>query len=487
LELYNFTIEDARAAIKKGEISPVELSEAVFKRIEAVDSRVHAFITLNKQAALKAAKEISPDTRHGLPGIPVAIKDNICTEGLKTTCASRMLEDFIPPYESTVTKKLKEQGCVLIGKTNLDEFAMGSSTENSAFGHTKNPWDLARVPGGSSGGSAAAVAADMCIAALGSDTGGSIRQPASFSGVVGLKPTYGRVSRYGLVAFASSLDQIGPITKNVKDAAILLNAISGHDLCDSTSANLAVPDFTSVLGRDIKGMKLGIPNEYFREGMDREVEQSVTQAIRHLESLGAIPIEISLPHTGYAVAAYYILATSEASSNLARYDGVKYGLRVEGKDLLDMYMNTREAGFGAEVKRRIILGTYALSSGYYDAYYRKAQQVRTLIKQDFEKAFEKVDVIVTPTAPTPAFKAGEKTDDPLQMYLADIFTISVNLAGVPGISLPCGFTSANLPVGLQMIGKHFDEETILKAAYAYEQSTDWHMKKPDFKEVESKK
>ena len=482
MELYSLSIEEALTAIDKGEISPVELTEAIFKRIEAVEDKIHSFVTLDKENSLIQARRTEDNIRRNIKqpfaGLPVAIKDNICTEGVRTTCSSKMLENFIPPYDSTVVKKLKEQGCILIGKTNLDEFAMGSSTENSSFGATRNPWDVARVPGGSSGGSAAAVAADMCIAALGSDTGGSIRQPAAFCGVVGLKPTYGRVSRYGLVAFASSLDQIGPITKNVKDSAILLNIISGYDLCDSTSADLAVPDFTSALGQDIKGMKLGVPKEYFIEGIDKEVAKSVNAAINKLESLGAIPVEISLPHTGYAVATYYILATSEASSNLARYDGVKYGLRVEGGDLIDMYMKTREAGFGAEVKRRIILGTYTLSSGYYDAYYKKAQQVRTLVKQDFEKAFEKVDVIVTPTTPSPAFKAGEKTDDPLQMYLADIFTISVNLAGVPGISVPCGFTLQNLPVGLQIIGKYFDEETLLKTAYAYEQATDWRKRKP---------
>ncbi|MBI5740896.1 MAG: Asp-tRNA(Asn)/Glu-tRNA(Gln) amidotransferase subunit GatA [Nitrospirae bacterium] len=482
MELHQFTIEDARTAIGKGEISPVELTEAAFRRIEAVEDKVHSFVTLSREDAVLQARQADESVKRNagrlLSGIPLAIKDNICTKDVRTTCSSKILEKFVPPYESTVTGKLMEQEYVLIGKANLDEFAMGSSTENSAFGPTKNPWDVTRVPGGSSGGSAAAVAADMCIAALGSDTGGSIRQPAAFCGVVGLKPTYGRVSRYGLVAFASSLDQIGPITKNVKDSALLLNIISGHDRRDSTSANMPVPDFAAVCGKDIKGMRIGIPREYFIEGMDGEVEASVRQAIKKIEALGAVPVEISLPHTGYAIAAYYILATSEASSNLARYDGVKYGLRVEGKDLIDMYMNTRKEGFGAEVKRRIILGTYALSSGYYDAYYLKAQQVRTLIKQDFEKAFEAVDVIVTPTTPTPAFKIGEKSDDPLQMYLADIFTISVNLAGVPGISVPCGFTSRNLPVGLQIIGKHFDEEAILKVAYAYEQSSDWHKRKP---------
>jgi aspartyl-tRNA(Asn)/glutamyl-tRNA(Gln) amidotransferase subunit A len=366
----------------------------------------------------------------------------------------------------------------VLGKTNMDEFAMGSSTENSGYKVTRNPWDLTRIPGGSSGGSAAAVAADECIAAIGSDTGGSIRQPASFCGVVGMKPTYGRVSRYGLVAFASSLDQIGPITKNVKDAALMMSVLSGHDPLDSTSAPLPVPDFTSVLGKEIRGLRIGIPGEYLTEGIDIEVRAAVEKAIVTLESLGAVPKEISLPHTGYAVAAYYLIATSEASSNLARYDGVRYGLRVEGSDLIDMYLKTRSEGFGPEVKRRILLGTYALSSGYYDAYYKKAQQARTLIKRDFDSAFRDVDLIVTPTAPTPAFKIGEKTDDPLQMYLSDIFTISANLAGVPALSLPCGFTSSGLPIGLQLVGRHFDEETLLKAGYAYEQATDWHRRKP---------
>jgi aspartyl-tRNA(Asn)/glutamyl-tRNA(Gln) amidotransferase subunit A len=483
MELYNLTIKEARTAIEKGELSPEELTTAIFKRIEAVEEKVKAYVSLTKEEALSQARQLEKDRKEAtklqtLFGIPIAIKDNICTEGVRTTCSSRILENFIPPYESTATQRLKEHGYILTGKTNLDEFAMGSSTENSGFFVTRNPWDLERVPGGSSGGSAAAVAAGECIAALGSDTGGSIRQPAALCGVVGLKPTYGRVSRYGLVAFASSLDQIGPITKTVEDSAILLNIISGYDPYDSTSASIPVPDFTSVLGQDIKEIKIGVPKEYFIEGIDREVEAFVKEAIKKLESLGAIPLEISLPHTGYAIATYYILATSEASSNLARYDGVKYGLRVNGKDLIDTYMETRANGFGAEVKRRIILGTYALSSGYYEAYYRKAQQVRTLIKQDFERAFEEVDVIITPTSPTPAFKIGEKIDDPLQMYLSDIFTISVNLAGVPGISIPCGFTSENLPIGLQIIGKHFDEESILKVAYAYEQATEWHKKKP---------
>jgi aspartyl-tRNA(Asn)/glutamyl-tRNA(Gln) amidotransferase subunit A len=478
VELYEMTIKEARQAIERGEASPLELTEAILKRIDDVEERVKAFVTISRENAHVQAKDAEKNGNL-LYGIPLAIKDNICTEGIRTTCSSKILGNFIPPYESTVTTRLREEGYILIGKTNLDEFAMGSSTENSSFGITKNPWDQGRVPGGSSGGSAAAVAADECIAALGSDTGGSIRQPAAFCGVVGLKPTYGRVSRFGLVAFASSLDQIGPVTKNVTDSAILMNIISGNDPYDSTSADIAVPDFTSVLGQDIKGMKIGIPKEYFIEGIDGDVDNAVRDAIKKLESLGAVPVEISLPHTGFAIATYYIIATSEASANLARYDGVRYGLRVEGDDLVDMYMKTREEGFGAEVMRRIILGTYSLSSGYYDAYYKKAQQVRTLIKRDFEKAFETVDVIVTPTTPAPAFEIGEKTADPLQMYLTDIFTISVNLAGVPGISVPCGFTSGGLPVGLQVIGKHFDEESILKTAYAYEQSTEWHKRKPN--------
>jgi len=486
LELYSQTISELRDLLDRKEVSVKDIVKSIYQRIDAVEEKVKAFVTITEDKALEMAEEaqkklnsMEAQNSKSLLGIPIAIKDNMCTKGIRTTCSSKILYNFIPPYESTVTSRLIEHGYVLIGKTNLDEFAMGSSTENSGFHVTRNPWDLERAPGGSSGGSAAAVASDECIAALGSDTGGSIRQPASLCGVVGLKPTYGRVSRYGLVAFASSLDQIGPITKNVRDAAILMNIISGHDPFDSTSVPLPVPDFTAVLGRNIKGMKIGIPREYFIEGMDKEVEISVKDAIRKLESLGAIPVEVSLPHTGYAVATYYVLATSEASSNLARYDGVKYGLRAEGKNLLDIYMNTRAQGFGSEVKRRIMLGTYALSSGYYEAYYRKAQQVRTLIKKDFEDAFTFVDIIVTPTSPTAAFKIGEKTADPLQMYLSDIFTISVNLAGVPGISLPCGFTSNNLPIGLQLIGKHFDEESILKVAYAYEQSTDWHKRRPN--------
>jgi aspartyl-tRNA(Asn)/glutamyl-tRNA(Gln) amidotransferase subunit A len=485
VELYRLTIAEVRDLLDRKEISVEDLVESIYGRINAVEDKVRAFATMTEETAMQMAHEVQEKMKQEeqktrfLLGVPLAIKDNICTKGTLTTCSSKILSNFIPPYESTVTSRLIEQGYILIGKTNMDEFAMGSSTENSGFHVTQNPWDPERIPGGSSGGSAAAVAADECIAALGSDTGGSIRQPAGFCGVVGLKPTYGRVSRFGLVAFASSLDQIGTLTKNVKDTALLMNAISGHDPLDSTSAPLPVPDFTAALGQDIKGIKLGVPKEYFIEGIEKEVEASVRDAIRKLEDLGAIPVEISLPHTDYAIATYYILATSEASSNLARYDGVKYGFRAEGKDLMDVYRNTRAQGFGAEVKRRIMLGTYALSSGYYEAYYRKAQQARTLIKQDFERAFQEVDAIVTPTSPTIAFKVGEKSADPLQMYLSDIFTISVNLAGVPGISIPCGFARDNLPIGLQLIGKHFDEESLLKVAYAYEQATEWHKRRPN--------
>ncbi len=483
MDLFRLTISEALYLLRKKEISAPEILNAVFQRIDNVEDRVRAYVTLTREKAFEMAEKAQQEINAGipgrtLPGIPLAIKDNMCTKGILTTCSSRILSNFVPPYESTVTSRLTEHGYVLTGKTNMDEFAMGSSTENSGFHLTRNPWNLERIPGGSSGGSAAAVAAGECLAALGSDTGGSIRQPAAFCGVVGMKPTYGRVSRYGLVAFASSLDQIGTLTKDVRDAAILMNIIAGHDPCDATSAPLPVPDFTGVLSTDIQGVKLGIPKEYFVAGMDKEIESAVYAAIQQLERLGAIPVEVSLPHTEYAIAAYYILATSEASSNLARYDGVKYGIRAEGRDLMDMYLKSRAQGFGSEVKRRIMLGTYALSSGYYEAYYKKAQQVRTLIKQDFEEVFKKADLLITPTTPTAAFRIGEKTADPLQMYLSDIFTISVNLAGLPAISVPCGFTSDNLPIGLQCIGKHFDEETILRIAHAYEQSTDWHRRMP---------
>ena len=483
MELFNLTIHELHDMLKKGDTTARAVNESVLGRIQSVDDRVKAYISVTgRETALDAAAEADKRRKTGdaatLLGIPIAVKDNMCTEGIKTTCASKILANFIPPYDAAVVQKLKQAGSVICGKPNMDEFAMGSSTENSGFFITRNPWDLERIPGGSSGGSAAAVAAGECIAALGSDTGGSIRQPAACCGVVGLKPTYGRVSRYGLVAFASSLDQIGPITKDVTDAAILMNVIAGHDPNDSTSANIAVPDFTAALKKDVKGMKVGIPREYFIEGMDPDVDKAVRDAVKTLEGLGATVREVTLPHTAYAVATYYILATSEASSNLARYDGVKYGVRAGGaRDLLDMYMKSRSQGFGPEVKRRIMLGTYALSAGYYDAYYKKGQQVRTLIKHDFDEAFKSVDIIATPTAPTAAFKIGEKSADPLQMYLSDIFTISVNLAGIPGISIPCGFTKNSLPIGLQLLGRHFDEESILHASFAYEQATEWHMRR----------
>ncbi len=475
MELYRLGISELRGLIDSGKTSAAEVLDSVQTRIASLDPKVRSYVTVTGERA----REMAAEGKGGpLSGIPLAIKDNMCTKGITTTCSSKILENFVPPFESTATSRLMDAGYVLLGKTNLDEFAMGSSCENSAFFPTHNPWDLERIPGGSSGGSAAAVAADLCIGALGSDTGGSIRQPASLCGVVGLKPTYGRVSRYGLIAFASSLDQIGPLTKTVRDSAILMNVISGRDPRDTTSAPVEVPNFTAALTGDIKGMKIGVPKEYFIEGMDAEVENSVRESIKHLEGLGAKVVDVSLPHTAYAVAAYYILATSEASSNLARYDGVKYGLRVKAKDLMDMYTETRAQGFGPEVKRRIMLGTFALSSGYYDAYYLRAQKVRTLIKNDFDEAFKTVDVIATPTTPEVAFKMGEKTDDPLKMYLSDIFTNSVNLAGVPGISIPCGFTKAGLPVGLQIIGRHFDEENVLKVADAYERTTDWHTRRP---------
>ena len=483
MELYDLTIHELHDMLTRGETTSRAVTESVLSRIQVVDDRVKAYITVTEDAARAQAaaadkRLAAKDAGSMMLGIPVAIKDNMCTAGIRTTCASKILGNFIPPYDATVVRRLKQAGSVICGKPNLDEFAMGSSTENSGFHITRNPWNLECIPGGSSGGSAAAVAAGECIASLGSDTGGSIRQPAACCGVVGLKPTYGRVSRYGLVAFASSLDQIGPITKDVTDAAVLMNVIAGHDPADSTSANIAVPDFTAALQKDVKGMKIGIPKEYFIEGMDPEVNTSVRNAVKTLEGLGATVKEVTLPHTAYAVATYYILATSEASSNLARYDGVKYGVRAgNAKDLLDMYMKSRSQGFGPEVKRRIMLGTYALSAGYYDAYYKKGQQVRTLIKRDFDEAFKSVDIIATPTAPTAAFKIGEKSADPLQMYLSDIFTISVNLAGIPGISIPCGFTKNDLPIGLQLLGRHFDEETILHASFAYEQATDWHMRR----------
>ncbi|MBN1255393.1 MAG: Asp-tRNA(Asn)/Glu-tRNA(Gln) amidotransferase subunit GatA [Deltaproteobacteria bacterium] len=481
--MHRLTIHELHKKLKGKEVTAQEATEALLKRIKEVDPKIKAYLTVTEKEAIAGAQEADRRIADGkispLTGIPLAIKDNMCTQGIQTTCASKILEGFIPPYDATVVKRLKDEGGVLLGKANMDEFAMGSSTENSRFTVTRNPWNLETIPGGSSGGSAAAVAADACIAALGSDTGGSIRQPAACCGVVGMKPTYGRISRYGLVAFGSSLDQIGPITKDVEDCAILLNAIAGHDPLDSTSINLPIPDYSKALIKDVKGWTLGVPKEFFVEGMDPQVEEEVGAAIRVLEGLGATVKEIALPHTGYAVATYYIICTAEASSNLARYDGVKYGFRApESKELMEMYQETRSEGFGPEVKRRIMLGTYVLSSGYYDAYYRKASQVRTLIKEDFEKAFDQCDVIITPTAPTPAFRLGEKMEDPLQMYLSDIFTISVNLAGVPALSIPCGFSNEGLPIGLQIIGKHLEEERIIQAAYTFEQNTDHHTKRP---------
>jgi aspartyl-tRNA(Asn)/glutamyl-tRNA(Gln) amidotransferase subunit A len=451
---------------------PPEVLNSVFKRIDSVEKDIKAFVTINKNADARNKKG-------KLAGIPVLIKDNICVKDEETTCGSRILKGFKPPYDATVTKRLRDEGAVLIGKANMDEFAFGSSCETSCYGPTKNPWDLERIPGGSSGGSASAVAADETIIALGSDTGGSIRQPASLCGVVGLKPTYGRVSRYGLIAFASSLDQIGPITKDVRDAAITLNVIAGYDEMDSTSVDMPVPDYTKSLIKDVSGLRIGVPKEYFIEGIDKEVEASVRKAIDLFKDLGAKITDISLPHTQYAVSTYYIVAPAEASSNLARFDGVQYGFRAEGaNDLIDMYIKTRSKGFGNEAKRRILLGTYCLSTGYYDAYYLKAQKVRTKIKEDFDDAFKSCDCIITPTAPTPAFKIGEKVDDPLSMYLSDIFTISANLAGLPAMSIPCGFSKDDLPIGLHILAKPFDEETIFRVAYTFEQNTDYHKKSP---------
>jgi len=476
LDLKNTTIHGLSASLLKKEISSVEATRFFLKRIEELDPRIRAFITVTPEEAMKAAAEADKklagkDGVTPLTGVPISLKDIFCTKGVRTTCASKILENFTPPYDATIVKKLKAAGAVILGKNNMDEFAMGSSTENSAFFPTRNPWDEDRVPGGSSGGSAASVAAGECVASVGTDTGGSIRQPASCCGVVGLKPTYGRVSRFGMIAFASSLDQAGPLTRDVRDAAIVLNAIAGYDPFDSTSADLPAPDYTSFLKPEFKGLKVGIPEEYFIVGIDKEVEDAVRKAIEVFRTNGAEIIPVSLPHTEYAVSVYYLVATAEASSNLARYDGVKYGLRAEGKNLIEMYKNTRNAGFGAEVKRRIMLGTYSLSSGYYDAYYKKASQVRTLIKNDFTEAFRICDVILTPTAPTTAFRIGEKASDPLTMYLSDIFTISCNLAGIPGISLPCGFTEKGLPVGLQILGHDFDEGTVLRAAFAYEEAS----------------
>jgi aspartyl-tRNA(Asn)/glutamyl-tRNA(Gln) amidotransferase subunit A len=471
-EILHKNIREVAELLKKRETSSHELTRFYLDRIGRFDGDVQAYLRVTEEQALSMADEADKKLAEGkaapLTGIPFGMKDILCTKGIETTCGSQILKGFVPPYDATAIAKLNESGYVHLGRINMDEFAMGSSTENSSYQVTRNPWDLTRIPGGSSGGSAAAVASGLCAAALGTDTGGSIRQPASLCGVVGMKPTYGRVSRFGLIAFASSLDQIGPITRNVEDCAILLNIISGHDPMDSTSIPQPVPDFTANLFKDIKGLRIGIPKEYFIEGLDKEVQAAIEASLKTFERLGAQLVPISLPHTEFAVATYYIICTAEASSNLARYDGVKYGMRVEGKDIIDMYTQTRSKGFGKEVKRRIILGTYVLSSGYYDAYYRKAGQVRTLMRRDFDQAFEQCDIIATPTSPTTAFKIGEKTDDPLTMYLSDIFTIPVNLAGLPGISLPCAFDSQGLPIGLQIIGKPLDEVSVLNAAAVFE-------------------
>lgn len=481
--LHQLTISQAHQLLKEKRLSSVELTKACLARLSKVEDKVHACVTVSQDSALKQAAEadkaISSGKMKPLTGIPALIKDNMCTKGIKTTCASKMLENFVPPYDATVIQKLKAENTVILGKTNMDEFAMGSSTENSAFFPTRNPWNLDCVPGGSSGGSAVAVTSDETICALGSDTGGSIRQPAGFCSVVGMKPTYGRVSRFGLVAFASSLDQIGPITKTVTDCALVLNVIAGHDPRDSTSAPSPVPDYTRALIPDLKKLRIGIPKEYFVEGMQKEVRTSIQAAINKLEELGAkVDWEVSLPNTKYALAAYYVLAPSEASANLARYDGVKYGFSYQDtNNMWEAMEKTKQFGFGAEVKRRIMLGTYALSAGYYDAYYLKAQKVRTLIKREFEQAFQKYDALVTPTSPTVAFKLGEKVDDPVQMYLSDVCTLPINIAGVPAIAVPAGFANG-LPIGMQIIGKHFDEETLLRVAFAYEQATDWHNRKP---------
>mgnify|MGYP000938929863 FL=1 len=479
MTLYNKPAHVLHDMLREKKISAVELTKDVLERLEAVEDEVGAYLTVTREAALEQAEVVDKKIAGGeelsfFTGIPGALKDNICTQGVKTTCASKILENFVPPYDATVTQKLREEDAPLLGKTNLDEFAMGGSTENSAFHPTRNPWNTACVPGGSSGGSAAAVAAGTAIWALGSDTGGSIRQPASFCGVVGLKPTYGRVSRYGLVAYASSLDQIGPVTRDVTDSAQLLNVVAGHDPLDSTSTALAVPDYTRALREDVKGLKIGIPKEFFVAGLDADVEQAVREAIDVFRAMGAEIIDISLPHTDYAIAAYYLIAPAEAATNLERYDGISYGARVDGADVVELMTNTRSQKFGREVKRRIMIGNYALSAGYYDAYYLKALKVRTLIQEDYTNAFQNVDVMMTPTAPTPAYKIGELIRDPLKMYLQDICTVPLNLAGLPGISVPCGYHRSHLPIGLQIIGKPLDEETILRAAYTYEQSQTFH-------------
>ena len=480
--LTDLTLTQAQAKLRAGDITAVELTQAHLDRIRTLDPQIRAFLTVTEEAALAAAERADQRRREGdealLLGIPLAIKDVLSTQGVPTTCGSRILEGFIPPFTATAVQRLFDAGAIMLGKTNTDEFAMGSSTENSGYFVTHNPWDLDRVPGGSSGGSAAAVASHMVLGALGTDTGGSVRQPAALCGVSALKPSYGRVSRYGLIAFASSLDQIGVFGRTVEDLAALLGVIAGHDPRDSTSMDLPVPDYTAALTGDIHGLRVGVPKEYFIQGMQAEVEQAVRTAIEQMATLGAEVTEISLPYTEYALPVYYLIAPSEASANLARFDGVRYGPRHSQGAMWDTYKATRGQGFGPEVKRRIMLGTYALSAGYYDAYYLKAQKVRTLIKQDFDQAFQQVDFILSPTTPTTAFRIGEKADDPLQMYLSDVFTLSASLAGVVGAVVPCGFDGSNLPIGLQIIGPAFDEPTVLRAAHAYQQATDWHTRKP---------
>jgi len=482
LKLYELTIHQAHQLLKNREVSSLELTRAVLDHIEKTEDKVHAFVSITAEKALiqaaQADERIKGDDLSPLTGVPVTIKDNMCTRGVTTTCSSKMLENFIPPYDATVVERLNHEGMVMVGKGNMDEFAMGSSNEHSAFYPTNNPWDTACVPGGSSGGPAVSVATGESIYALGSDTGGSIRQPAGFCNVVGLKPTYGRVSRYGLVAFASSLDQIGPMTSDVTESALVLNVIAGYDPKDSTSVNYPVPDYTKSLIPDLKGLKLGVPKEYFVEGMQKGVEEVIRTAIETLEELGAtVDWEVSLPHTKYALAAYYIISPSEAMANLASYDGVKYGFSYEGKNMWDAMEKTRGYGFGPEVKRRIILGTYALSAGYYDAYYVKAQKVRTLIRREFEEAFERYDALITPTSPTVPFKIGERVSDPLQMYLSDVCTLPINIAGIPGLSVPAGFCDG-LPVGMQILGKPFNEDILFRIGYAYEQATGWWQQRP---------
>jgi aspartyl-tRNA(Asn)/glutamyl-tRNA(Gln) amidotransferase subunit A len=485
MRLCELTLEQLSKMLERKECSSLELTRSVFERIHEVENKIHAYLWLNEEMALSQAKEADRLRQAGeklnpLLGIPVALKDIFCTRGIPTTCASKILENFVPPFDATVVLKLKERGVVIVGKTNMDEFAMGSTTEGSAFGPTHNPWALEYIPGGSSGGSAAALSADMCIASLGTDTGGSIRQPAACCSVCGIKPTYGRVSRYGVIAYASSLDQVGPFGKTVRDTAMMLQAIAGFDPLDSTSVPREVPGYLSACTGEVKGLKIGLPREYFVPGMDQQVKSAVQAAAKELEKAGAELLEVSLPHTEYCIATYYIIAPSEASSNLARYDGVRYGLRVPGNPniLLNMYKATRTAGFSPEVRRRIIIGTYTLSAGYYDAYYLKAQKVRTLIRRDFEEAFQKCDVLLTPVLPTPPYKLGTKINDPLEMYLSDIFTVSCNLAGLPGMTVPCGFSQEHLPIGMQLLARPFEEEKIFQVAYAYEQATDWHKRKP---------